>query len=69
MLNFYSNRILIMRIGVEEVHTISGCTDICVLYTAVDTYNKGFKIIIYENGITSFSQVGHSWTLSHFENT
>lgn len=55
MLNFYSNRILIMRIGVEEVHTISGCTDICVLYTAVDTYNKGFKIIIYENGVTSFS--------------
>ena len=34
--------------GIEEVHLVGVCTDICVLHTAVDAYNKGFKIVVYE---------------------
>src|SRR5699024_7549270 len=30
---------------IEELHIIGVCTDICVLHTAVDAYNKGFKIV------------------------
>ena len=26
--------------GIEEVHLVGVCTDICVLHTAVDAYNK-----------------------------
>ena len=29
--------------GITEVHLVGVCTDICVLHTAVDAYNKGFK--------------------------
>src|SRR5699024_1280862 len=30
--------------GIEELHLVGVCTDICVLHTAVDAYNKGFSI-------------------------
>jgi len=55
--------------GITEVHIIGVCTDICVLHTAVDAYNKGFKIVIYKDAVASFNQAGHEWALSHFVHT
>lgn len=55
--------------GVTEVHLVGVCTDICVLHTAVDAYNKGFKIVIHAEGVASFDQAGHAWALGHFKNT
>ncbi|CDO04053.1 Isochorismatase family protein YecD [Oceanobacillus picturae] len=55
--------------GIEEVHIIGVCTDICVLHTAVDAYNKGFKIVVHKDAVASFNQAGHEWALGHFENT
>lgn len=55
--------------GIQEVHLIGVVTDICVLHTAVDAYNKGFKIVVHEKAVASFNQAGHEWALSHFENT
>lgn len=55
--------------GITELHLVGVCTDICVLHTAVDAYNKGFKIIIHKDGVASFNQEGHTWALSHFEQT
>ncbi|MFP7299632.1 cysteine hydrolase family protein [Neobacillus niacini] len=55
--------------GVTEVHLVGVCTDICVLHTAVDAYNKGFKIVIYKEAVASFNQKGHEWALGHFEQT
>jgi nicotinamidase-related amidase len=55
--------------GITELHLTGVCTDICVLHTAVDAYNKGFSIIIHEDAVQSFSQPGHEWALSHFKNT
>ena len=54
---------------IEELHIVGVCTDICVLHTAVDAYNKGFKIVVHEQGVASFNQVGHDWALEHFTNT
>ena len=54
---------------INELHIVGVCTDICVLHTAVDAYNKGFKIVIHEKGVASFNQLGHDWALDHFENT
>lgn len=54
---------------IEEVHIVGVCTDICVLHTAVDAYNKGFKIVIYEDAVASFNEEGHKWALGHFTNT
>lgn len=53
--------------GITEVHLIGVCTDICVLHTAVDAYNKGFKITVYEDGVASFNPEGHRWALTHFQ--
>lgn len=54
---------------IEELHLIGVCTDICILHTAVDAYNKGFHIVIHKDAVASFNEQGHEWALGHFENT
>lgn len=53
--------------GIQEVHLVGVCTDICVLHTAVDAYNKGFKVVVYKDAVASFNQAGHDWALAHFK--
>jgi nicotinamidase-related amidase len=53
--------------GITEVHLVGVCTDICVLHTAVDAYNRGFKMVVYKDAVASFNQEGHHWALGHFE--
>lgn len=53
--------------GITEIHLVGVCTDICVLHTAMDAYNKGFKIVIHKEAVASFNQVGHDWALGHFQ--
>lgn len=55
--------------GIGQVHLVGVCTDICVLHTAVDAYNKMFDIVVYADAVQSFDQQGHEWALGHFENT
>lgn len=55
--------------GVTEIHLTGVCTDICILHTAVDAYNKGFDIVIHEKAVASFDPQGHEWALRHFKNT
>ncbi|MFM1651946.1 cysteine hydrolase family protein [Brevibacillus sp. B_LB10_24] len=52
--------------GITELHLAGVCTDICVLHTAVDAYNKGFALVIYRGAVQSFNQAGHEWALGHF---
>ena len=52
--------------SITEVHLIGVCTDICVLHTAVDAYNKGFSIVVHADAVASFNQAGHEWALGHF---
>jgi nicotinamidase-related amidase len=53
--------------GITEVHLVGVCTDICILHTAVDAYNKGFQIVIHEKAVASFNQMGHEWAIGHFK--
>lgn len=55
--------------NIEEIHIVGVCTDICVLHTAVDAYNLGFRIVIHENAVASFNEQGHDWALGHFANS
>lgn len=55
--------------GITEVHLVGVCTDICVLHTAVDAYNKGFAITVYEDAVASFNAEGHAWALGHFRSS
>lgn len=59
--------ILLRERKIEEVVLVGVCTDICVLHTAVDSYNLGYKITILEHGVASFNEIGHSWALQHFK--
>ncbi|TGD17972.1 cysteine hydrolase family protein [Levilactobacillus suantsaiihabitans] len=43
------------------------CTDICVLHTAVDAYNLGYRLIIPQDAVASFDPAGHTWALNHFK--
>jgi nicotinamidase-related amidase len=54
--------------GIDELHLIGVCTDICVLHTAVEAYNRGFKIVVHEDAVASFNPAGHDWALGHFQN-
>jgi|SRR5690625_2537130 len=54
---------------IEEVHLVGVCTDICILHTAVDAYNKGFKIVVHKDAVASFNEIGHEWALTHFTST
>lgn len=53
--------------GISQVHLVGVCTDICVLHTAVDAYNKGFNVVVHEPGVASFSEVGHNFAIGHFK--
>lgn len=55
--------------GIKEIHLVGVCTDICVLHTAVDAYNLGYKIVVHEDAVASFNAAGHVWALSHFSGT
>jgi nicotinamidase-related amidase len=55
--------------GIQDVHLVGVCTDICVLHTAVDAYNLGFNIFVHARGVASFNEAGHTWALTHFTNS
>jgi nicotinamidase-related amidase len=61
--------ILLRERNIEELHIAGVCTDICVLHTAVEAYNKGFNIVIHRDAVASFNPAGHDWALGHFENS
>lgn len=52
--------------GITEVHLVGVCTDICILHTAIDAYNKGFHIVVHQGAVASFNHAGHEWALQHF---
>lgn len=52
--------------GITDIHLAGVCTDICVLHTAVDAYNKGYAITVYKDAVASFDPQGHDWALRHF---
>lgn len=53
--------------AITEVHLTGVCTDICVLHTAIDAYNLGYKTVVHEYAVASFDPIGHQWALNHFK--
>lgn len=52
---------------ITDIYLTGVCTDICVLHTAVDAYNLGYRIHIIEQAVASFDAQGHEWALRHFK--
>ena len=55
--------------GITALYLTGVCTDICILHTAVDAYNLGYRLFIFKDAVASFDPVGHEWALRHFEQT
>ncbi|MDR0766890.1 MAG: cysteine hydrolase [Methanosarcinales archaeon] len=54
--------------GVTDLYLTGVCTDICVLHTAIDAYNLGYKIFVCEKGVASFNAGAHQFALEHMKN-
>ncbi len=52
---------------ITELYLTGVCTDICVLHTAIDAYNLGYQLFVYEDAVASFDRIGHEWALRHFK--
>lgn len=53
--------------GVKTLILTGVLTDICVLHTAIDAYNLGYKIEVIKSAVASISQEAHDFALSHME--
>jgi len=54
---------------IKDIYLVGVCSDICVLHTAIDAYNLGYNLYIYEKGIASFNSAGHDFAIQHFKDT
>ncbi|MDO4913492.1 MAG: isochorismatase family cysteine hydrolase [Bifidobacteriaceae bacterium] len=53
---------------ITDLYLTGVCTDICVLHTAIEAYNKGYSLHIPRRAVASFNEVGHEWAMEHFQN-
>ncbi len=58
---------LLKRLGVTHVIITGVATNICVLYTAVDAYMRGYKIIIPQNCVTALTESEHHFALQQMK--
>ncbi|AXY24714.1 isochorismatase [Suicoccus acidiformans] len=54
---------------VDTVVILGVATDICVLHTAMDAYNLGYQIVVYEDTVASFNPDGHTFALNHIKSS
>ncbi len=55
--------------GVSELVLVGVCTNICVLYTAADARNLGYKVTVPTAGVASFDAEAHEFALKEMKNT
>ena len=55
--------------NIKELVLMGVCTDICVLHTAIDAYNLGYKITVIDDCCCGLTDEGHGFALNHFKNT
>ncbi|MBP2058356.1 nicotinamidase-related amidase [Lactobacillus colini] len=59
--------ILLRERGIDTLHLTGVCTDICVLHTAIDAYNKNYNLIIHKKAVAALNDMGQQWALNHFK--
>lgn len=67
----FSGTDLDIRLRERKVDTIiltGVLTDICVLHTAIDAYNLGYRIEVVESAVASLSEENHQFALNHLQN-
>lgn len=54
-------------VGIDSLVITGACTDICVLATALDAIDLGFKGILIDDATATFSQAAQDFTMLTFE--
>lgn len=66
--SFYNTNMEELLAGIQEVHVVGVCTNICVLFTVEELCNRDIKTIVYRNGVASFDAEAHDFALKQMEN-
>ncbi len=53
--------------GISRIELCGVCTNICVLYTAADARNLGFKVLVHPGRVASFDSEAHEWALKQMK--
>lgn len=61
--------ICLREMKIEELVLTGVCTNICVLYTAVDARMRNYRVTVLKNGVASFSDDAHRFALQEMEKT
>jgi nicotinamidase-related amidase len=66
---FYGTRLerILKRLGIKHLVLTGLATNICILYTAVDAYMRGYTIEVPEGCVAAFKEADHRYALSHIE--
>ncbi|AEB09587.1 cysteine hydrolase family protein [Desulfobacca acetoxidans] len=62
MLNTDLEKIL-QRQQINEVHLVGVCTSICIMETARDLDLRGYRVVVYRDGVADFDPGDHEWAL------
>ena len=58
---------MLSKYGFTTVILMGVCTDICILFTAVDLRNRDYEVIIPVNCVASFDEDAHEFALCHMQ--
>lgn len=61
--------ITLRELAVDSVILTGVCTNICVLYTAVDAKSLGYQVYVVNDAVASFDEKAHEWALLEMEKT
>lgn len=64
---FFGTELELRLQGIEEVHLVGVCTNICVLYTAEELCNRDKTVVVYRDGVASFDLAAHDFALDQME--
>lgn len=59
--------IMLRERHIDTLHLTGVCTDICVLHTAMDAYNRNYNLVIHEKAVAALNEAGQTWALNHFK--
>jgi len=58
---------ILKELKVKEVWLTGVCTSICVMDTAKDAYERGFKIVVVEKAVADFDKEFHKFALTRMQ--
>ena len=67
--SFYRTKLekLLKKLGTKKLVIMGVCTEICVLYTAMDAFMRGYQVVVPENCVAGLTEPDHRFGLKQIE--